>query len=92
MEPELEGRYNAEIPATATQRPEEFRVFLDACRKLLAVSCHKLHGDKVVTSQTILTCQNSNASSERETPNPCMGNNPSRGRQSMGLSCAIEVS
>ena len=66
MEPELEAGDNTEVPAAATQPPEEVIVFRFAGMHLIAVRRDDIRGEKVVDGHTVLPAQPAEAAAERQ--------------------------
>ena len=64
-----EARHNTEIPATATQRPEEFRVLRRTGGYQAPIRQHNIGLEQVVNGQAVLAREIAVASAEREARN-----------------------
>src|SRR5215469_16506717 len=91
MQSVSEGSHHAEICPGATDRPEQIGVHFFTSREHFAVRSHYVYGQQVVASGAVLSHQIAKAAPERQTGNSRVGNLPSRRRQTVRLSRAIEL-
>ena len=66
MRPVMKRRHDAEIPAPATQPPKEIRIDLVIGRYNLAICGDDFAGKEIITGQSVLAHEPTDAASERE--------------------------
>ena len=88
---ELEGGDDAEVAATPAQRPEQVRVLVLAGGPDLPVGGDHLGGDQVVHREPVAAGQVADAAAEGQSTHAGRGDDPARGRQSVGMGGVVEV-
>src|SRR2546423_713020 len=69
MQPEFERGCHTEVATAAAQPPEKARVLSLACDDAFPIGTNQIHGDQVVTCETVDAHQPAEAAAERQTRN-----------------------
>jgi hypothetical protein len=87
----LEGRDNAEVPATAAHTPEEVSVLGGARGPQLAISRDDVDGDEVIGSEAVLASQPADPAAQGQSRNAGIGACAPSGSQTERLGLMVEV-
>ena len=91
MQPVLQRGRDPEVPAAATQAPEQLGVLVLARVHELAVGGDDVGGEQVVAGQADLAHEPADAAAEREPGDPRAGHEPAGHRETERLGLVIEV-
>ncbi len=91
MQPEPEGRDDAEIAAAAADRPEQVRVLLRARMHDRAVGRHQLGREQVVDRQPVLARDPAEAAAERQPGDPGRRVDARRHGEPVELRLAVDI-
>lgn len=87
----LERCGHAEVPATATQRPEQVGVLAFAGGHELAIGGHQVDGEQVVAGEAVLAHQPAEAAAERQTADAGVGHGTAGRGEPEGLGLAVKL-
>ena len=91
MQPEDEGRDDAEVAAAAPDRPVQVGVLVAGGAHALAACQHQLRLEQVVDRQSALAGQVADAAAQGEAADPGGGDDPARRREPVLVRCPIDL-
>src|SRR6266566_765094 len=91
VQPELKGRYDPEVTATAADRPEEVLVLLLAREQELSVRRDNVGRDQVVARKPVVAGEIANPSAQGEAADARGGDDASRARQAERVGRGVVV-
>ncbi len=91
MRPEHERRNDAEVAATAADRPVEILVLLGAGGDRAPVGQHHVGGQQVVDGEAVLPGQVADAAAQRQAGDPCGGDGAGGNRQAVGVRRRVHI-